>query len=77
MATSEQLQNNDNGNIFTLEKCNLSLFLFFSFFYKHLNFYLTFKVDFHFLDEWRDQFVSLLAYLAKKVCKKLVDLAGI
>lgn len=76
MATSEQLQNNDNGNIFTLEKCNLSFFSFF-FFNKHLNFYLTFKVDFHFLDEWRDQFVSLLAYPAKKVCKKLVDLAGI
>lgn len=72
MATSEQLQNNDNGNIFTLGKFNL-----FFFFYKHLNFYLTFKVDFHFLDEWRDQFVSLLAYPAKKVCKKLVDLAGI
>lgn len=46
-------------------------------FYKHLNFYLTFKVDFHFLDEWRDRFVSFLAYPAKKVCKKLVDLAGI
>lgn len=69
MATSEQLQNNDNSNIFTLEKCNLSFFSFL-FFYKHLNFYLTFKVDFHFLDEWRDQFVSLLAYPAKKSLQK-------